>query len=99
VLTRQEMPSRGLRPFVRGLEPWRGAARGLPVEVPAGGPFSLWGKIFGVMIFVFSTSCVPSCNSLSHVRSSLLRLKRMQEQAQPSMVKRLKAGVASKESG
>jgi len=75
------MPSRGLRPFVRGLEPWRGAARGLPVEVPVGGPFSLWGKIFGVMILFFPCLCVLSCNSLSHAHSSLFRLKRKLEQA------------------
>ena len=51
------------------------------------------------MILIFLCLCVFSCNGLSHARSSLLRLKRMLEQAQPSMAKRLKAGAASKESG
>jgi len=90
------MPS--LRPFVRGLELLRGAARGLSVEVPAGGPFSLWGKIFDVMILIFLSLCVFSGNGLSHARSSLLRLKRTLKQAQPSMAKRLKVGAASKDS-
>ena len=98
-LTRQEMLSRGLRQFMRGLEPWRGAARGPPVEVPAGGPFSLWGKVFDTMILIFLCLCVFSGNGLSHARSSLLRLKRTLEQAQPSMAKRLKVGAASKGSG
>jgi len=98
-LTRPGMPSRGPHQFVRGLEPWRGVARGLPVEVPAGGLFSLWGKIFGFTILFFPCICVLSRNGLSYARSSLLRLKRTLEQAQPSMAKRLKAGAASKDSG
>ena len=98
-LARWETPGRGLRPLVRGLEPWRAVARGLPVEVPAGGPFSLWGKIFDIMILIFLCLCVFSGNGLSHARSSLLRLKRTLEQAQPSMAKRLKVGAASKDSG
>ena len=59
----------------------------------------LWGKISDVMILIFLCLCVFSCNGLSHARSSILRLKQMLEQAQPSMAKRLKAGGASKESG
>jgi len=35
----------------------------------------------------------------SYACSNLLRLKRALEQAQPSMAKRLKVGVASKDSG
>jgi len=34
---------------VRGLGPRRGAARGLPFEAPAGGPFSPWGKFLVAM--------------------------------------------------
>jgi len=84
---------------VRGLEPRRGAVRGLPVEVPAGGPFSLWGKVFDAMILIFLCLCVFSYNGLSHARSSFFRLKRTLEQAQPSMAKRLKVGAASKNLG
>ena len=98
-LARWEMPSRGLRPFVRGLEPRRGVVRGLSVEVPAGGPFSLWGKVFDAMILVFLCLCVFSCNDLSYAHSSFFRLKRTLEQAQPSMAKRLKVRAASKDSG
>ena len=93
------MLNRGLRSSVRGLEPRRGAVRGLLVEVPAGGPFSLWGKVFNTMILIFLCLCVFSCNGLSHARFSFLRLKRTLEQAQPSMAKRLKVGAASKDSG
>ena len=98
-LARQEVVSRGPRPFVRGLEPRRGVVRGLPVEVPAGEPFSLWGKVFDAMIIVFLCLCVFSCNDLSYARFSFFRLKRSLEQAQPSMAKRLKVGAASKDSG
>ena len=99
MLARREMLSRGLRPFVRGLESRRGAVRGLPVEVPADGPFSLWSKVFDAKFLIFLYFCVLSCYGLSHARSSLFRLKRMLEQAQPSMAKRLKLGVAPKGSG
>ena len=98
-LARWEKLNRGLRPFMRGLEPQHGAARGLPVEAPAGRPFSLWGKAFDAMIPIFLFLYVFSCNGLSHVRSSFFRLKRTLEQAQPSMAKRLKAGATSKDSG
>ena len=90
------MVSRGPHPFVRGLKPRRGVVRGLPVEVPAGEPFSLWGKVFDAMIIVFLCLCVFSCNDLSYARFSFFRLKRSLEQAQPSMAKRLKVGAASK---
>ena len=93
------MPSRGLRPFVRGLEPRHGAVRGLPVEVPVGGPFSLWGKVVDATTLIFLCLCVFSCNGHSHAHSSLFRLKRTLEQAQPSMAKRLKVGATSKDSG
>jgi len=93
------MPSRGLRLFVRGMEPRHRAVRGLPVEVPADGPFSLWGEVFNAMILNFLCLCIFSCNGLSHARSSLFRLKRTLEQAQPSMTKRLKVGAAPKSSG
>jgi hypothetical protein len=46
------MLDQALRPPVRGLEPRRGAARGLPVEAPAGGPFSLWGNFFDAVILI-----------------------------------------------
>ena len=49
-VTRREMRYQSLRPPVRGLEPCRGVARGLPVEALAGGPFSLWGKFFDAVI-------------------------------------------------
>ena len=65
----------------------------------AGGPFSLWGKIFNVMILIFLCLCVFSGNGLSHACFSLFRLKRTLEQAQPSMTKRLKVGAVSKDSG
>jgi hypothetical protein len=99
VVARQEMLSRGLRPFVRVLEPRRGVASGLPVEVLAGEPFSLWGKVFDAMILILLCLCVFSCNDLSYARFSFFRLKRSLEQAQPSMAKRLKVGAASKDSG
>jgi len=74
-------------------------ARGPPVEVPAGELFSLWGKFFDAVILVLLVLCVFSCSGLLYIRSSLLRLKRTLEQAQPSMAKRLKVGAASKEPG
>jgi len=55
-LARREMLDQGLRLSVRVLEPRRGAVRGLPVEAPAGGPFSLWGKFFNVVILVLPVS-------------------------------------------
>ena len=94
-LARRETLNRGLCPFVRGLEPRRGAVRGLPVEAPAGGPFSLWGKVFDAVILILLFLCVFSCNGLSHTRSSFFGLKRSLEQAQPSMAKGLKVGAAS----
>ena len=99
MLTRREVLSQGLRPLVRGLEPRRRAVRGLPVEVPAGGPFFLWGKVVDAMILIFLCLCVFSCNGLSYARFSFFRLKWTLEQAQPSMAKRLKVGAASKDSG
>ena len=74
-------------------------ARGPPVEVPAGEPFSLWGKSFDAVILILLILCVFLYNGLLYARSSFLRLKRTLEQAQPSMVKRLKVGAASKDSG
>ena len=68
VLTRREVLSQGLRPLVRGLEPRRGAVRGLPVEVPAGGPCSLWGKVFDTMILIFLCLYVFSCNDFFRAR-------------------------------
>ena len=84
---------------MRGLQPRRGAVRGLPVEVPAGERFSLWGKVFDAVILILLFLCVFSCNGLSYARSSFFRLKRTLEQAQPSLAKRLKVGAASKDSG
>jgi len=89
----------GLRLPVRGLETRRGAARGLPVEAPVGGSFSLWGKFFDTVILILLFLCVFSYNGLAYARSSFLRLKRTLEQAQPSMAKRLKVGAASRDSG
>ena len=89
----------GLRLPVRGLESRRGVVRGPPVEVPAGEPFSLWGKFFDAVILILLFLCVFSYNSLPYVHFSFLRLKRTLEQAQPSMAKRLKVGAASKDSG
>jgi len=98
-LARRETPSRDLCPFVRGLKPRRGEARGPLVEAPLGeSPFP-WGKIFDVNILTFRCLCIFSGNGFSYACSSLLRLKRMLEQAQPSMAKRLKVGAASKVSG
>jgi len=74
-------------------------ARGLPVEAPVGGSPILWGKILDVMILTFRCLCIFSGNGFSDACSSLLRLKRTLEQAQPSMAKRLKVGAASKDSG
>ena len=93
------MLDQGLRLPVRGLEPQRGVVRGPPVEVSAGEPFSLWGKFFGAVILILLFLRVFSYNSLPYAHFSFLRLKRTLEQAQPSMVKRLKVGVASKDSG
>ena len=97
-LARQETPSRDLRPFMRGPEPRRGVVRGLLVEALVGGSLFLWGKIFDVMILTFRCLCTFSGNGFSYAYSSFLRLKRPLEQAQPSMAKRLKVGVASKNS-
>ena len=44
-LARRETSSRGPRLPMRGLGSRCGAARGQLVEVLAGGPFFLWGKI------------------------------------------------------
>jgi len=74
-------------------------ARGPPVEVPAGEPFSLWGKFFDAVILIFLVLHVFSYYGILYARSSFLRLKRTLEQAQPSMAKRLKVGAASKEPG
>jgi len=98
-LARRETPSQDLRLFVRGPEPRRGVARGLLVEAPVGGSPFLWGKIFDIMILTFRCLCNFSGSGLSNACSSLLRLKRTLERAQPSMAKRLKVGAASKDSG
>jgi len=74
-------------------------ARGPSVEAPVGEPFSLWGKFSDAVILILLVLCIFSYNGLVYAHSSLLRLKRMLEQAQPSMAKRLKVGVASKEPG
>ena len=83
---------------MRGLDHRRGVVRGLPVEVPAGEPFSLWGKVFDAMILIFLCLCVFSYG-LPYTHFSFFRLKQTLEQAQSSMAKRLKVGVASKDSG
>ena len=93
------MLDQGLRLPVRGLESRHGVVRGPPVEVPAGEPFSLWGKFFDAVILILSFLCVFSYSCLPYAHFSFLRLKRTLEQAQPSMAKRLKVGAASKESG
>jgi len=98
-LARWEMPDQGLRLPARGLDSRRGAARGLSFEAPAGGPCSLWGKFFDAVILILLFLCVFSYNGLPHAHFFFLRLKRTVEQAQPSMVKRLKVGAASKDSG
>jgi len=98
-LARWEMLDQGLRLPVRGLEPRRGVVRGPPVEVPAGEPFSLWGMFFDALILILLFLHVFSYNGLPYAHFSFLRLKRTLEQAQPSMAKRLKVGVASKDSG
>ena len=99
VLARREMPGRDQRPFMRGLEPRRGVARGPLVEAPVGGSPFLWGKIFDIMVLNFRCLCAFSGNGFPYARSSFSRLKWMLEQAQPSMAKRLKVGTASKDSG
>jgi len=43
---------------VRGLKPQRKVVRGPLVEVPAGEPFSLWGKFFDVVILILLFPCV-----------------------------------------
>jgi len=98
-LARWEMLNQGLRPLVRGLEPRRGAVRGLPVEALASGPFSLWGKVFDTVTLILLFLCVFSYNSLPYAHFSFLKLKRTLEQAQPSMAKRLNVGAASRDSG
>ena len=74
-------------------------ARGLLVEVPAGEPFSRWGKFFDAVIPILLILHVSSYYGILYARSSFLRLKRTLEQAQPLMAKRLKVGAASKEPG
>ena len=74
-------------------------ARGLLVEGPVNGSSFPWGKIFDVMILTFRCLCIFSGNSFSYACSSLLRLKRMLEEAQPSMAKRLMVGAAPKDLG
>ena len=80
-LARWEMLDQSLRLPVRGLEPRRGAARGLPVEAPVGGSFSLWGKFFDAVILILLFLCIFSYNGLPYVHFSFLRLKRTLEQA------------------
>jgi len=84
---------------MRGPETRRVVARGLLVEALVGGSLFLWGKIFDVMILTFRCLCIFSRNGFSYAYSSVPRLKRPLEQAQPSMAKRLKVGAASKDSG
>ena len=96
---RWEMLDRGPRLPVRGPKPRREVVRGPPVEVPAGEPFSLWGKFFDAVILILLFPCVFSYNGLPYAHFFFLRLKRTLEQAQPSMVERLKVGAASKDSG
>ena len=67
--------------------------------MPAGEPFSLWGKFFDAVILILPILCVFSYNGLLYAHSSLPRLKRTLEQAQPSMAKRLKVGAGSKDLG
>jgi len=74
-------------------------ARGPPVEVPAGEPFSVWGKFFDVVILILLVLHVSSYYGILYACFSFLRLKRTLEQAQPLMAKRLKVGGASKEPG
>ena len=57
-LARGATPSQGRCPLVRGLEPRCGVVRGPSVEAPAGEPFSLWGKVFDIIIFIFLCHCV-----------------------------------------
>ena len=99
VLARREKLNQGLRLLVRGMKPRRGAVRDLSVEAPAGGPFSLWGKVFDAVTLILLFLCVFSYNGLPYAHFSFLRLKRTLEQAQPSMAKRLKVGAASRDSG
>jgi len=73
--------------------------RGPPVEVPAGEPFSLWGKFFNDVILILPFLCVFSYSGLPYAHFSFLRLKRTLEQAQPSIAKRLKVEATSKDSG
>jgi hypothetical protein len=98
-LARREMLDQNLCLLVRHLVPRHGAARGPPVEVPAGEPFSLCGKFFDVVILILPFLCVFSYNGLPYAHFSVLRLKWTLEQAQPSMAKRLKVGAAPKEPG
>ena len=57
---RRELTRLGQRLLSRGLEPRRGVARGPPVEVAGGELFFLWGKPFGVAVFVFLLVCLSS---------------------------------------
>ena len=96
---RWETLDQSMRLPVMGLESRRGVVRGSPVEVPAGEPFSPWGKLFDAMILIFLFPCAFSYNGLPYAHFFFLRLKRTLEQAQPSMAKRLKVGATSKDSG
>jgi len=98
-LARREMLDKDLCLLVRRLVPRRGAARGPPVEVPAGEPFFLWGEFFDAVILILPFLCVFSYNGLPYAHFSFFRLKRTLERAQPSMAKRLKVGAAPKEPG
>ena len=80
-LARWETLDQSLRLPMRGLEPRHGAVRGPPVEVPAGMPFSLWGKFFDATILILLFLCVFLYNSLPYARFSFLRLKQTLEQA------------------
>ena len=75
-LTRWEMLDQGPRLPVRGLKPPREVVRSPPVEVPAGKPFSLWGKLFDVAILILLFSRVFSYNGLPYAHFFFLRLKR-----------------------
>ena len=81
VLARWETLDQGLRLPVRGLESPRGVVRDPPVEVPAGEPFSLWGKFFDTVIPIFLFPCAFLYNGLPYAHFFFLRLKRTLEQA------------------
>jgi len=54
--------------------------------------------VYGLIVAVLVFQCILSY-SFPHVIHVSFRLKRLLEQAQPSMAKKLKVGVAPKDSG